>query len=158
MAKNKTAGARRIGAVKARSQVKNPLTGTWTKRDDKSGKFMDVKADPRPFRGIRREPTSKIGLVNPVAVKSGHITRITRFEVIDERAKRAFVREGCSIEFSVQDEGRTLKVFVYKVAGVLDVTRNSRWPRRASAAASPAVPRQTPARRAGSQARSRGDA
>jgi hypothetical protein len=56
MAKNKTAGDdRRVGAVKARSQVKNPLTGTWTKRDDKSGKFMDVKADPKPFKGVRKE-------------------------------------------------------------------------------------------------------
>ena len=25
------------GAVKTRSQIKNPLTGTWTKRDEKSG-------------------------------------------------------------------------------------------------------------------------
>ena len=56
MAKNKTPGDnRRAGAVKSRSQVKNPLTGTWTKRDDKSGKFMDVKADAKPFKGVRRE-------------------------------------------------------------------------------------------------------
>jgi len=56
MAKNKEAGDdRRVGAVKGRSQIKNPLTGTWTKRDDKSGKFMDVKADPKPFKGVRKE-------------------------------------------------------------------------------------------------------
>ena len=56
MAKNKTPGDdRRIGAVKSRSQVKNPLTGTWTKRDDKSGKFMDVKASAKPFKGVRKE-------------------------------------------------------------------------------------------------------
>ncbi len=55
MAKNKMAGDdRRVGAVKTRSQVKNPITGTWTKRDDKSGKFMDVKADPKPFKGVRK--------------------------------------------------------------------------------------------------------
>ena len=55
MAKNKTPGdAKRAGAVKSRSQIKNPLTGTWTKRDDKSGKFMDVKANPKPFKGVRR--------------------------------------------------------------------------------------------------------
>ena len=42
-------------ALKARSQIKNPITGTWTKRDDSSGKFMDVKADPKPFKGVRRE-------------------------------------------------------------------------------------------------------
>ena len=47
--------AKPLGAVKSRSQIKNPLTGTWTKRDDKSGKFMDVKADPKPFKGVRKE-------------------------------------------------------------------------------------------------------
>lgn len=55
MAKNKTPGDdQRKGAVKARSQTKNVITGTWTKRDDKSGKFMDVKADPKPFKGVRK--------------------------------------------------------------------------------------------------------
>jgi hypothetical protein len=55
MAKNKDVGDdRRVGAVKSRSQIENPLTGTWTKRDDKSGKFMDVKADPKPFKGVRK--------------------------------------------------------------------------------------------------------
>ena len=47
--------AQRKGAVKTRPQIKNPITGTWTKRDDKSGKFIDVKADPRPFKGVRKE-------------------------------------------------------------------------------------------------------
>jgi hypothetical protein len=56
MAKNKTPGdSRRAGAVKKRSQVKNAITGTWTKRDDITGKFMDVKADAKPFRGVRKE-------------------------------------------------------------------------------------------------------
>jgi hypothetical protein len=56
MAKNKEPGdSRRVGAVKRRSQVKNPVTGTWTKRDDATGKFMDVKADPKPFKGVRKE-------------------------------------------------------------------------------------------------------
>jgi len=55
MAKNKTVGDdHRVGAVKRRSQIKNKLTGTWTKRDEKSGKFMDVKADPKPFKGVRK--------------------------------------------------------------------------------------------------------
>ena len=40
---------------RTRSQIKNPITGTWTKRDDKSGKFLDVKADPKPFKGVRKE-------------------------------------------------------------------------------------------------------
>ena len=43
-------------ALKVRSRIKNnPITGTWTKRDDKSGKFLDVKADPKPFKGVRKE-------------------------------------------------------------------------------------------------------
>jgi hypothetical protein len=55
MAKNKTVGDdRRVGAVKKRSQIKNKLTGTWTKRNATSGKFMDVKADPKPFKGVRK--------------------------------------------------------------------------------------------------------
>jgi len=56
MAKNKEVGDdRRVGAVKKRSQIKNELTGTWTKRDDKSGKFLDVKADAKPFKGVRKK-------------------------------------------------------------------------------------------------------
>ena len=55
MAKNKEPGDnRRVGAVKTRSQVKNPVR-KWTKRDDKSGKFMDQKADSKPFKGVRKE-------------------------------------------------------------------------------------------------------
>lgn len=50
----KARGAPRVGAVKHRSQIKNPITGTWTKRDDTTGKFMDVKADPKPFKGVRK--------------------------------------------------------------------------------------------------------
>jgi hypothetical protein len=56
MAKNKTPGDdRRVGAVKGRSQVMSPLTGQWTKRDAKSGKFMDQKEDGTPFVGVRKE-------------------------------------------------------------------------------------------------------
>ncbi len=58
MAKNKEVGDdHRVGAVKKRSQIENKLTGTWTKRDEGSGKFMDVKADPKPFKGVRKKPS-----------------------------------------------------------------------------------------------------
>jgi hypothetical protein len=61
MAKNKVHGDdRRVGAVKGRSQVKNPVTGTWTKRDDKSGKFMDVKADTKPFKGVHKTKSGEV--------------------------------------------------------------------------------------------------
>jgi hypothetical protein len=45
---------RRVGAVELRSQLKNPITGTWTKREDKTGKFVEVKVDPKPFKGVRK--------------------------------------------------------------------------------------------------------
>jgi len=35
--------------------VKNPVTGTWTKHDADSGKFMDQKAGGKPFKGVRKE-------------------------------------------------------------------------------------------------------
>lgn len=50
----KVVGGKRAGAVKTRSQIKNPITGTWTKRGDKSGKFRDVKADTKPLRSMRK--------------------------------------------------------------------------------------------------------
>jgi len=56
MAKNPPIGdnARR-GAVRNRSQVFNPTTDNWTKRDGDSGRFMDQKKDGDPFKGVRRE-------------------------------------------------------------------------------------------------------
>jgi hypothetical protein len=45
----------RQGAVKERSQVQNPKTDTWVKRDAKTGKFMDQKKDGQPFKGVRKE-------------------------------------------------------------------------------------------------------
>lgn len=45
----------RKGAVKDRSQVLNPKTDQWVKRDTDTGKFMDVKKDGYPFKGVRKE-------------------------------------------------------------------------------------------------------
>jgi hypothetical protein len=45
----------RIGAVRDRSQVFNPVTQQWVKRDAETGKFMDVKQDGEPFKGVRKE-------------------------------------------------------------------------------------------------------
>ena len=56
MAKNKPYGdGQRIGAVKKRSQVKNPKTNRWVKRDSDTGQFIDQKSDEKPFKGIRKE-------------------------------------------------------------------------------------------------------
>lgn len=50
-----TGDGHRKGAVRQRSQVLNPKTGIYTKRDAGSGRFMDGKADGKPFKGVRRE-------------------------------------------------------------------------------------------------------
>jgi hypothetical protein len=62
MAVNKPTGDKaRKGAVKKRSQLKGKLIGkpAWTKRDKKSGEFMDVKKSKRKFKGVRREGLKK---------------------------------------------------------------------------------------------------
>lgn len=56
MAKNGTTGdGHRNGAVRERSQVQNPKTGQWVKRNTDDGRFMDVKKDGEPFKGVRKE-------------------------------------------------------------------------------------------------------
>lgn len=44
----------RIGAVKSRSQTQTP-SGNFVKRDTETGRFMDVKSDKKPFKGVRKE-------------------------------------------------------------------------------------------------------
>ena len=56
MAKNTPVGDNaRKGAVRERSQVQNPQSGAWTKRDATDGRFIDQKADTKPFKGVRKE-------------------------------------------------------------------------------------------------------
>jgi hypothetical protein len=56
MARNgKTGDGHRNGAVKDRSQAHNPKTDQWVKRDTDTGRFMDVKQDGTPFKGVRKE-------------------------------------------------------------------------------------------------------
>ncbi|SHL75730.1 hypothetical protein [Hymenobacter psychrotolerans] len=45
----------RKGAVRKRSQTFNPATKQFVKRDAKSGRFLDVKEDGKPFKGVRKE-------------------------------------------------------------------------------------------------------
>jgi len=45
----------RKGAVRKRSQVLNPLTKRYVKRDADTGLFMDMKANDKPFKGVRKE-------------------------------------------------------------------------------------------------------
>ena len=60
MATNKPAGdGHRIGAVRDRSQVFNPVTEQYVKRNTTNGQFMDVKQDGTPFKGVRKEKGGK---------------------------------------------------------------------------------------------------
>ncbi|MDQ6891104.1 MAG: hypothetical protein M3167_00280 [Acidobacteriota bacterium] len=63
MAKNTGKGFRK-GAVDNRTQVENPKTSDWAKRneDPKSkhdGEFMDNKQDGKPFKGVAKEPDKR---------------------------------------------------------------------------------------------------
>jgi len=53
-----TGNKSRKGAVKDRSQVQNPSTGHYVKRDSSTGKFLEVKSDGKPFKGVRKEKVS----------------------------------------------------------------------------------------------------
>jgi len=56
MAKNgKSGDGHREGAVKGRSQVQNPKTQLYAKRDTETGRFMEVKTTGGKFKGVRRE-------------------------------------------------------------------------------------------------------
>ncbi|HEX6909505.1 MAG TPA: hypothetical protein VF142_03900 [Longimicrobium sp.] len=55
MATNPPKGPGRRGAVRQRSQFKNPKSDTWVKRDTQTGRIMDVKKDGTPFKGVRKE-------------------------------------------------------------------------------------------------------
>jgi hypothetical protein len=63
MAKN-TGNNSRKGSVDNRTQVKNPKTGDFTKRNEDSssshdGEFMDGKEDGKPFKGVAKEPDGR---------------------------------------------------------------------------------------------------
>jgi len=52
MAKN-TGDNHRKGSVSDRTQVYNPKTEQYVKRDTKTGQFMAAKS--QPFKGVRKE-------------------------------------------------------------------------------------------------------
>lgn len=56
MAKNGAKGdGHRNGAVDKRTQVLNPKTNLFVKRDTTTGQFMDVKTSGGKFKGVRTE-------------------------------------------------------------------------------------------------------
>jgi hypothetical protein len=63
MAKNTGEGSRK-GAVKNRTQVKNPKTGDFAKRNEgpgssHKGEFMDNKENGTKFKGVAEEPDKR---------------------------------------------------------------------------------------------------
>jgi len=63
MAKNTGSGSRK-GAVKDRTQTKNPITKQWVERDEEKGsategQFKNVKEDGKPFKGVAKEPDKR---------------------------------------------------------------------------------------------------
>ncbi len=54
MAKN-TGENYRLGSVKDRTQVLNPRTGLFVKRESSTGKFTAVKTGGSPFKGVAHE-------------------------------------------------------------------------------------------------------
>lgn len=59
MAKN-TGKDYRKGAVDDRTQLDlDPKNGKFVKRDTTSGKFIDLKQDDKPFKGVAKEPDER---------------------------------------------------------------------------------------------------
>lgn len=57
MPKNEKAvsNVRRNRGVKGKTQVYNPATGHYIKRDSSTGKFIDIKSDGTAFKGVAKE-------------------------------------------------------------------------------------------------------
>jgi hypothetical protein len=54
----------RKGAVRNRTQTRNPATGDYVKRNEDPhspdhGRFMDNKKDGKPFKGVAKEPDQR---------------------------------------------------------------------------------------------------
>jgi hypothetical protein len=54
MARNTGSDARK-GAVRDRVQVENPVTKRWIKIDTTTGKIVDHKKSPGPYKGIAKK-------------------------------------------------------------------------------------------------------
>lgn len=47
--------SRRVGDVRGRSTVPDPVTGKWARRDTSTGRFEELKRSGGSFRSVRRE-------------------------------------------------------------------------------------------------------
>jgi len=57
MARNTGKGSR-VGSVNNRSQTRTS-GGGYVKRDTSTGRFVDVKSDGKPFKGVAQEPDGR---------------------------------------------------------------------------------------------------
>ena len=59
MAKN-TGKNYRKGAIDNRTQLDlDPIKGKFVKRDTTTGRFLDLKEDDKPFKGVAEEPDKR---------------------------------------------------------------------------------------------------
>jgi hypothetical protein len=70
MARNTGRGSR-IGSVKNRTQVQNPKTGRFIKRDTETGQFINQKSDVKPFKGVAKEKAQNQSVIlkSPITQK-----------------------------------------------------------------------------------------
>lgn len=43
----------RVGRIKARLQALNPYNQRWVELNTKTGRFLNVKSDKKPFKAVR---------------------------------------------------------------------------------------------------------
>lgn len=58
MSRNTGTGTR-VGAVRSRVQVKNPVTGRYVKINTDTGRIVDHKKTPGPYKGVREVSARK---------------------------------------------------------------------------------------------------
>jgi hypothetical protein len=50
----KLTGASKVKAFSTRVQIKNPITDRWVKLDTTTGRIVDTKKTPGPYKGVPR--------------------------------------------------------------------------------------------------------
>ena len=53
MGKNTGTSQLELGAVKERAQAKNPITDRYVKIDTSTGRIIDQKKTPGPYKGVK---------------------------------------------------------------------------------------------------------
>ena len=79
----------RKGTVVGRTQFKNEATGHYIKRDTETGRFLAVKKDGTPFKGIRKEAKVLTYKPNP-SIKLSTLKKAERAVIALHNMKRGF--------------------------------------------------------------------